>query len=1174
MTSHNRQRRRKQFLQWNCNGFSSSSASHTAAAALLTSTQPLVLALCETHLTSPINPETTPSGLKIPSYNFIAPSPPINTTIPGRGGIAFYIAHHIPYEPLLSSHPLCTNTVSQVVWVLIKLPQPFIIGCIYLHSAATTADLSNISSSFVTIQSQHPSLPILVMGDVNSQHEDWGCPIRTGHHQFVSDLVSTSSLIHLNALFTVGQVTRPGQGPQNQGSIIDIAVCNSIASTMIDTMIIDPGIPLTSDHTPLIINLNTMNGDNRQSALKHWKVPSHPRDDIAKVNASITHDRYSTTLTTLLSGWLGTWNLSNLLSAATISLATDDLNDLIVDAALSSYGLDTSRNNPQYWFKDPQVQHSINRYHEACKQYRITGSVNDASLRTQARNHRDMIIRKVKQEGWEAFCNSFEDVQKSIVWSTWNRVKGSSSNSLSNVKDANGILPSSTTDALNNVAAYYASVTDSRTVAGDNDTDQLVNSTINPTSLSYPASVPNIITDTPWTLQDVISACVHIRQKTSMGTDHIHPAFIKHGGTPLHQCLVILFNAIWNTGHVPDAWREANVCSLYKKGSRTDPSNYRPISLTSVMARMFERMVCPRLVNQLSPSLCNTQFGFRKERCTYDNIQLLQERVFTVLNANRSSRLPVAFLDLAKAFDKVDHKSLLCKLSQLNVTGKMWNFIRGFLSNRRFRTLEQDQVSNWYPIHSGVPQGTVLGPILFLAYINDLATDIEQSNCTPLLFADDLAIIPKFSCDINTSVGDDQLQRALTICTKWAFKWKMKFGSAKSNVLMFQNRKHPSSAANPFQLCGFEMDFVTSYTYVGLTFDQQCSWKDHYKALTGKLARASAIVSRLISGATEISPHAVAVLLRVVTVPTIAYALPFWSPSKSAFKRLNAAMVRPLRSILKLPYSTHTMSLLSEFGIPSAECLHEYMTLTTAHRFALLSPSHPVSQSFPSLFRAPLVQRHTTQPLPTRASVLLRSRHWGQHNNPLTTLSQPTFKEDMKRHVLHRATSHWDNNITNNTNHPTAIPSLSGCKWLRQHANLQNDPRSQSSHIMSQTYLSYPFAFLRARFRFHRARTKQTSFHVYKSVPDDKCDHPSCRAINIVETIDHLLLDCPAHHSARVRLRQQLASRSCNITSPLSTPLILGWIPPAVLSSKTQVSCLLHCTATFLRTLLRNGRQF
>lgn len=359
----------------------------------------------------------------------------------------------------------------------------------------------------------------------------------------------------------------------------------------------------------------------------------------------------------------------------------------------------------------------------------------------------------------------------------------------------------------------------------------------------------------------------------------------------------------------------------------------------------------------------------------------------------------------------------------------------------------------------------------------------------------------------------------------------------------------------------------------GLTFDQHCNWTYHWDQLAGKLARASAIVSRLISGASEIIPHAVAVLIRVVIVPTLSYALPFWKPNATIYKRLNAAMVRPLRAILRLPHSAHTLSLLAEFGIPSVEAFHEYLTLKAAHRFMSLPPSHPVRLPFLTSFNAPLFQRIAIKPLPTRASTLLRGIHWGGHADPAAQLVALTFKDVLKRTLQHRATSLLDWNVNVNTKHPTNDLTLSGCRWLLQHANKKTDPHTGFRHIIPQAYLSYPAASLRARFRFHRARTKQISYHVYHEGIDDLCDHPPCRAANITKTISRRLLDCPSHDIARHHLQTRLASPPCSYNQPLSVPIILGSIPSSFASSTPLVSSTLHTTATFLRTLLRNGRQ-
>ena len=213
---------------------------------------------------------------------------------------------------------------------------------------------------------------------------------------------------------------------------------------------------------------------------------------------------------------------------------------------------------------------------------------------------------------------------------------------------------------------------------------------------------------------------------TALGNDFLHPSFLRYSvstfsslsstlsfdstsplPTSFPLCLTHLFNLIWSSHYIPSSWREANIVSLLKPGKNHLshlPSSYRPIALTSVLCRMFERMVKSLLLPLLLPLLSKFQHGFLPSRSTYDCIHLLLRRIQSAFSL--SSLLPVAFIDFSNAFDLIDHELLLYKLrTQFSITGPLFNFLKSFLSSRRIRCKHGKSFSDWFIVNAGVPQG-------------------------------------------------------------------------------------------------------------------------------------------------------------------------------------------------------------------------------------------------------------------------------------------------------------------------------------------------------------------------------------------------------------------------------------------------------------------------------------
>lgn len=395
--------------------------------------------------------------------------------------------------------------------------------------------------------------------------------------------------------------------------------------------------------------------------------------------------------------------------------------------------------------------------------------------------------------------------------------------------------------------------------------------------------------------------CVHFSQEevesflsktdpaTSPGADGLTALLLKTCSSALSVPLSLIYRASLDQGVLPQQWSEASITPVFKAGDKLDPNNYRPISIVPIVAKIAERIVLSRLLPFLMQNriLPEQQHGFIPGRSVITNLLTCVDSWTRSLDGREP--IDVLYMDFSKAFDRVPTRRLLHKLDHFGIRGSLLSWIAGFLSNRSFAVKVAGTLSSHRPVLSGVPQGSVLGPVLFLIYISDLAAILKSRAA---FYADDLKIYG------NPLSEGDSLRGDLDAISAWSSLWLLPLNAKKCSVLHLG----PNNPRLLYTLNREVLQAVEEHTDLGVLITSKLSWSEHILKVVRKANKTLYLLSKAFSGC---SLQTFVKLFITYVRPILEFAGPVWCPTLERDRQLLESVQR---RATRIPFGIHRPS--------------------------------------------------------------------------------------------------------------------------------------------------------------------------------------------------------------------------------------------------------------------------
>ena len=862
----------------------------------------------------------------------------------GHGGVLIYVNSKLSRQ-CDALKP--TNNNNEELWVRI-VPisgEPVIVCCAYRPPRMDHKEfLLHLDSSLCIVKAQHPQTNCIITGDFNGKASCW---YKHDTTNAIGMDIQTWILTH-NMWQHVNFPTHE-YGGQLQ-SCLDLVISN------IDTLRTQPRASLgKSDH--IVIEGRVPAGDTAQPIQRKSLMWCWKQADVQGFRSAIKE-----------ASWTDILNANDVNQAwCTLSSRVDDLAKQYIPCKYV-----TRRTAPKPWITQ-DIKSAIKLKHQLFRSYHREKSVENWSLFKTQRNMVCTLLRRAKSAYVTGLSESESTVAPLGIQSQSFRVprlhklirnllkpKSTHIPDLQGPNDEVLTTAEGKANALNN---FFVSQS-RKTSAEEGDPPDI-----------RTAQASTSITKFTTSVAKVAKLLSRIDTSKSTSPDCITARVLRLASDELAPYINKVFELSFETGELPRTWKDAVVKPVYKKGDRSNPGNYRPISLLSATSKVLEKIVCEQLGEQVERHLPEKQSGFRKADGTVPQLTRLLHTMYEALDNGKN--VFAVFYDLSKAFDRVWHRGLLAKMEHLGVTGKALNWVAGYSQDRRQKVQLEEASSSWQSIPAGVPQGSILGPLFFLIYTHDLPDAVEAGvECDQ--FADDTALL---SIHSNRDAAVANMQLGVNDTTRWLDDWRLQVNVLKTYAMEITRSTLPHPKPH-ILLGGSRLEVTSRQKHLGLVITATLSWKEHIASILQKAARVLGVLRRLRR---SLSQAALRTIYICYIRPILEYASVTWSNlTRSEADQLERFQRRAARLILGIPLFKrvdHSL-LLTTANLPTLESRRACALAVLGQQlFTGAVPNHLKGVNLPKRVATYELRRRQDTQIPTartsayRDSVILKSLH-------------------------------------------------------------------------------------------------------------------------------------------------------------------------------------------------------
>ena len=876
-------------LVWNCRSLKTNNIEFKK---FINQSKPHIICLCETWL-------KLSDRINIPEYNIYR-----KDRFGKGGGIAILVKKTI-HSRNYNNYKYFDGGMLEALVIQVKINNSWADICSLYNPC------KNISNTELSHYFDSLSQNALICGDFNAHHPIWSP--NTNNRTRLNPTGSALADVVLNnthfTLLTPPETPTHFNKQYSLKSTIDLAFGSGIFNSSENVHVAEL---IGTDHYPIIYCFDYIPDKSIKFTPLKW--------NLGKIN----WDDWKSKLTTIFNSTNQESNINN-------------FKNIIIEATKHFTDLESKqikfKHHKPFW--SPECSYHIALRRKAQKKYeRFPTIVNKTALNRQTAITKRFLLKK-KREKWHEYCSSLDhDTPTSRVWRFFKMMMGRPSFDFSYPILDNGIPIHNDELIANTFANFYHKIFNQHSKIRDIERKK--------TEIHVASSLNhNVEYNQDFNIDELKTVITSLKENSAMGQDTIHNTFFKHFPDKLLENLLQAINKIWKTGNSPQQFKQSTLLPILKNGK--DPTvveSYRPISLISCFAKMTEKLVYKRLYTYAENNnrLPNFQCGFRKQHSCTDLLVYLEHFIQITLRTQKV--LIIVYFDIEKAFDNASPLQILHNLLQIGIKGRMLNWLTDFFSNREFNVRIGNKFSDSKSMNTGVPQGSILSPLLFSILQSDLP-NMEDTHI--LQYADDVSI---FVMDNSIESAVRKLQNSIDTLSDWYRNIGLNINQNKTNFMVFTRKK--IARIPTLTLNNANIQFVTSTKFLGVYLDGPIlTWNTHIKYLVNSSFQKLNIMKSLTSTKWGAHRNLMTTFYTSYIKSRITYGVQaFSSASQTILSKLEVIQNSAIRIITGLRKSTPIPTIQFESSILPMNTVLNMYVIKYFYKILSLPKNHIIHKLF------------------------------------------------------------------------------------------------------------------------------------------------------------------------------------------------------------------------------------